>query len=103
MDRNETLKLADEILEFLERHARTAADFDPAYDDPSERFSGPDPVTLSLAAAAIREGSVPPPVQSSWGSGCYSPYGDREAQAWHDRLCAAVADLRTSSAPLFGR
>lgn len=103
MTEQEKALLADEIMEFLAGHARTAADFDPAFDDPDERYSGPDAATLHAAALALREGSDVLPAQSSWESGCYAPYGNREAREWHDRIAARLAGIVNAARRAPGR
>lgn len=83
-------ELGREAMRFLDAHAKLSADFDPDFDDPGERYNGPDPVTVRAAAEALIEGREPPPVQSSWESGCYRPYGDTAAREWHDGLTRRI-------------
>lgn len=91
--------LAAEIEEFLGKHARIAPGFDSALDDPSDRYTGPDSAMLSGAAESLRKGLDAPDVWSSWGSGCYSSIGDREAAAWHDRLIERLREFRPARTP----
>lgn len=92
IDRNE---LADEISRFLEAHANSAASYDPAYDEPGDRYSSPDAAELHGVAELIRsvEG-VPSRVPwSDWGSGGFSPYGDTDARAWHDAILVKIGEF----------
>jgi hypothetical protein len=92
--------LAAEILRFLGQHAKSAADFDPDPDEPSCRYNGPVPATLHAAAEALASGQDVPRVWSRWGSGCYRPLGDSAAEAWHNRLVAAVPNFRPAPRPV---
>lgn len=83
-------KLADDILAFLDRHARKLPDHDPDLEAADEAFTGPDPVTLLHAAQALRSGGGLSMPWSEWGSGCYFPMGDTPARAWHDRLVSEI-------------
>jgi hypothetical protein len=100
---SEETELADEIMRFLDKHAKSAADYDPEYDDPSERYSSPDASEMHVAAEKLRRGLAVGRIPwSSWGSGGYAPYGDAEAKAWHDALKDKIA-ARMSNAPAAGR
>lgn len=99
MDKQARSALAAEIAEFLLKHARVAADYDPAFDSPDARFNGPDAAMLNAAAAALQEDGEIPVVQSDWSSGCYSPYPDTRAKQWHDGLVRRLADMRQAPAP----
>ena len=92
-------ELADEIMDFLSRHARTSPAWDPDLDDPSERYTGPDPCLMGKAARQLREGIPAPVPWSSWSSGCYSPMNDVAARQLHDALKARIAALETGPAP----
>lgn len=83
-------ELHEEIAEFLKKHAKIAASYDPEFDDEEDRFNGPDSSMLNCAAELMAQGKAPCLVHSEWGSGCYEPYYDGEARAWHDRLVDAV-------------
>jgi hypothetical protein len=86
-------QLAEDIFAFLDTYAKTAGDYDPEYDDPGERFNGPDSSMLWAAAQALLQGNEPPQVLSSYGSGCYKwPNSDGEAE--HIRLLAALSYRR---------
>lgn len=100
---SEHSELADEIMRFLDKHANSAADYDPEFDDPGDRYSSPDASEMHIAAERLRRGiAIDRGPWSSWGSGGYSPYTDKEAQAWHDELKQKIA-ARISSAPSAGR
>ncbi len=94
MSTDERRQLADEIDAFLAKHARIAANYDPGIDDPGDRFNGPDSGMFEVAARALRGDGEVPEVWSSWGSGCYSPLGDRSAAALHDELLARLREFR---------
>jgi hypothetical protein len=84
------LELAKKIHDFLDAHAKTAAAFDPEYDDPSERFNGPDSAMLYAAAERLKA-DVPFQMPfSSWGSGCYQPLHDQQAKEKHDEILAEL-------------
>lgn len=87
----EYAELADEIMRFLDKHAKSSAAYDPEHDDPAERYNSPDGSELHEAASRLREGQgVDRRPWSSWGSGGYSPYGDAAARAWHDELVRKI-------------
>lgn len=93
-------ELADEIMRFLEAHAKTAASFDPAYDEPAERYSSPDGCELHMVAERLRAGMViDRDPWSEWGSGGYSPYSDAAAREWHDDLLSRIRQYRAQCAP----
>ncbi|TLX16542.1 hypothetical protein [Rhizobium sp. MHM7A] len=86
----ERLELAQKIHDFLDAHAKIAAAYDPEYDDPGERFNGPDSSMLYAAAERLKA-DVPFQMPfSSWGSGCYKPVHDQEAKAKHDEILAEL-------------
>lgn len=85
--------LAREIHDFLEKHAGTAANYDPDFDPPEERFSGPDSMMMWVAAERLAAGQSFTMPFTSWGSGCYHPYTDKEAEAWHDKLRGELRDV----------
>lgn len=86
----ERLELARKIHDFLNKHAKIAAAFDPKYDDPSERFNGPDSSMLYAAADCLKADTLFQMPFSSWGSGCYQPVHDQEAKAKHDEILAEL-------------
>lgn len=92
----ERAELAAEIKEFIEKHANISPSYDPEHDDPEDRFTGPDASLMNHAALALEEDREFSFVHSDWGSGCYSPYGDKQARAWHDDLKQRANDLRLS-------
>lgn len=91
-----TETLALEIRNFLEQHANISPNYDPEYDDIGDRFTGPDPAMLEMAAIAIENGDKPPYVHSDWGSGCYSDWTNKSLQAEHDDLVKRVNELARS-------
>lgn len=92
--------LAIEIRDFLEKHAGIAANYDPEYDDFEDRFSGPDPAMLEMAAIALEKDiEIDFYPHSEWGSGCYHPHDDKDARAKHDDLVARVNALRVYPTP----
>lgn len=81
--------LASEIRMFLDLHAKIAANYDPDYDDPEERFNGPDSVMMEMAAISLEKtNSLNFHVNSSWNSGCYK--GDNQAESWHNELISKL-------------
>ena len=87
-------EIAANIFRFLASHAKTAADFDPAFDQDADRYSSPDAALLHAAAERIAVGQMPDRVMSSWESGGFTPYTDRAARAWHDNLVGLVNGLQ---------
>jgi hypothetical protein len=94
-------ELASAIRAFVETHAKTRADYDPEWDEPEERFNGPDPSCMMAAAEALERGETPGPVFSQWGSGCWAPMGDKAARTLHDALVSAVGRLAPQAGPRF--
>lgn len=84
------IKLAARIEAFLDTHAKIAASYDPEFDDPEERFNGPDSAMFEAAAKALRAGQNPPHVRSTYSSGCYAPIADKGAEAEHNELLKLV-------------
>ncbi|NTF17948.1 hypothetical protein G6L37_05995 [Agrobacterium rubi] len=85
-------ELADEIMRFLDKHAKSSAAYDPAHDEPEERYNSPDGSELHLAAIRLRTGQgFDRHPWSDWGSGGYEPYNDPEARAWHDELVRKIS------------
>jgi hypothetical protein len=95
------VELSQRIFDFLDKHAKTAAAYDPETDDPSERFNGPDSSMLYAAAVRIKEGSPYQMPFSTWGSGCYAPVHDAKAKGIHDEIIQELRRLQkdTPSAP----
>lgn len=83
-------RLAKEITDFLEKHANISPNYDPEYDEYEDRFTGPDPSMLEMAAYQIAKGEPIDWPHSSWGSGCYSPYEDKKAEAWHESILEKI-------------
>lgn len=83
-------ELAADITRLLATHAGRRPDFDPKWDGPEEQYTSPDAGILHAAAEQLARGEAPEPVNSSWESGGYRPYPDKDARAWHDRLVGAV-------------
>jgi hypothetical protein len=85
--------LSEEVMDFLERHAKTAGDYDPEFDAPGDRFNGPDSALLYGAAVLMAQGLRPIRVHSTWTSGCYKGWQDETLQAQHDDLVRRVNEL----------
>jgi len=96
---DERRSLAAEIRAFVEKHANLSPNYDPEFDAPEDRFTGPDTALLSAAADALEVDADYNYVHSDWGSGCYRPYTDAEAKAWHDDLVRRANELRPSATP----
>ncbi len=86
--------LSKEIFEFLDTYAKTAADYDPEFDDPEDRFNGPDSSMFYAAATLIDLGRVPCNVWSEWNSGCYKTNLDSNGFEIHQNLLNRVYALR---------
>lgn len=100
---SDEIELADEIMRFLDKHANSAASYDPDFDDPGERYSSPDASELHVSAERLRRGIAIDRVPwSEWGSGGYSPYSDKTAKAWHDELVEKIG-ARVVRTPGAGR
>lgn len=82
-----------EIDEFLKKHALIAASYDPDYDEPGEMFNGPDSCELWNAARLMEQGHKPTKVNSSFGSGCYSPINDETVRKAHDDLVKKINSI----------
>ena len=99
-DAAERTRLGMEIYDFLGKHAGVSADYDPKYDDASEQYSSPDAAMLHAAAdALVSKEPEMPQVWSSWQSGGFHPLNDAEAEAWHNRLVAAVRAYERAPTP----
>lgn len=90
MSSQEKAKLSNEILAFLSNHALIAANYDPDFDDEEDKFNGPDPSALYMAAMQLKNDQAPMDVHSDWSSGCYYPYTNARAKEWHDQLVASI-------------
>lgn len=90
--------LSAKIFSFLEKYAKTAADFDPAYDDASERFNGPDSSMLYSAAIMIENDTELSRlfVHSDWHSGCYKTNLDSDGEQIHSSILDAISKLKKS-------
>lgn len=88
--------LATEIFEFLKKYAKEAACYDAEYDDPEDRFNGPDSAMFYTAAVLMDEDRKPILVHSDWGSGCYKTHLDDVGGELHDRLRKEVNRLHHS-------
>lgn len=91
LSKMDSVELVKEIFDFLDAHAKTAADYDPDFDDVGERFNGPDSSMLFSAASRLMYGVSLIPVQSSWTSGCYKNMFDASLRAEHDALVDEVS------------
>ncbi len=86
------LALADEITRFLDKHAVIAANYDPDFDDPEERFAGPDSGMMFIAAEGLRRDIEFPMPFSEFGSGCYDPINDKTVEAWHSEIKSKIRE-----------
>lgn len=82
--------LAEKVSNFLTRYAKTRPDFDPAWDEEEEKWTGPDSYMMDTAADHLMRGEKPPHVHSDWKSGTYREMSNKEAQAEHDALVAEI-------------
>lgn len=93
-------ELSEEIMRFLDKHAGTAAAYDPEYDEPSERYSSPDASELHVIAARLSAGvEIDRGPWSSWGSGGYHPYNDQDARRLHDEIVEKIREHVRGSTP----
>lgn len=87
-------KLAVEIREFLMMYAAVSPNYDKDFDEPEDRFTGPDPGMMLAAANKLEQGlEINFYVHSDWGSGCYKPYTDIAGKEWHDSLLFKINSL----------
>lgn len=86
--------LACKIMSFVSKYAAISPNYDSEFDDPEDKFTGPDPSMLIAAAKILENGQVPNfKVHSDWGSGCYQPYLDQEGRKQHDSLLLELVTL----------
>ena len=89
-------EIAGLIENFLSEYAILNAHFDPDFDDIEDKFASSDANDLALAARYFREeGKLPTNYHcdSSWESGGYKSYDNKEAQEKHDdivRFCNKI-------------
>lgn len=94
-------ELAQKIAGFLDKYAGRKPDFDPQFDDESERFTSPDASILFEAGKMLSKFPALPEdfaIFSSWESGGYAPYQDKEGKALHDEIvqqCNAMKKPRS--------
>lgn len=86
-------ELAKDIRAFLASHAKIDASYDPEWMEEGDRWGSPDASELDYAASELEEGRVPDHVNSSWESGGYAPYHDKQARKRHDDLLTRIKDL----------
>jgi hypothetical protein len=84
------LELAKEIDDFLEKHSMTAANYDPDFDEPGDRFNGPDSSMLFHAAECLRADVEFMRPFSDFESGCYTPISDKAVKAEHDSIVSRL-------------
>lgn len=85
------LKLSADIKDFIAKYAAVSPNFDKEFDDPEDRFTGPDPSILLAAAEILERGEKPSfHVHSEWGSGCYKPYLDQAGRDVHDEIISKL-------------
>lgn len=85
--------IAQEVFSFLEKYSKIGADYDPQYDEPEERFNGPDSSMFHSAALLMADGKKPIIVHSDWHSGCYKTNLDTEGERIHKELLQTVNKL----------
>lgn len=83
----ESSDLAKEIFSFLDKHGKKNPD-----PDSDGIYNSPDAEMLHDAASILQANPsrlrhVP---NSSWGSGGYKPYADKEAHRWHDEILEKI-------------
>lgn len=84
--------LVQEIEEFLSKHGKKAHD-----EDEGEYWNSPDAQSLEFFKIRLEAGDDPKQISypnSSWESGGYKPYSDKEAKAWHDNILFKIKKLR---------
>lgn len=92
---SDKVALIAEIRDFLAKHAGISPNYDPTYDLPEERFTGPDASILEAAANVLEAGKdITFPIFSEWGSGTYRPYSDTAARQRHDAIVAKLNEMR---------
>jgi hypothetical protein len=96
----ESDELSERIRAFLEKYAQIRPDYDPEFDDPEDRWTGPDSSLLEYVADSLAAGNVPGGVIVSWESGCFAPYSSEEGRKELDEILAAVSDLQSSPRPM---
>lgn len=90
-------ELSARIRSFLDQYAQVRPDYDEEFDDPEDRWTGPDSSLLELAADTLASGDVPDGIIVSWNSGCFAPYVSREGRAELDSILSAISELRSAS------
>ena len=91
-------ELALRIKTFLDSHAELNTDYDSEYDDEHDQFASPDASSFFTAYTYFVDDKIPPKafrIDSSWGSGGYKPYSDKEARLIHDELVVNCQTLTT--------
>lgn len=87
-------KLASEIYDFLDKHAKISANYDPEWSFPEEKYSSPDASEMLVAAQMLERGRVPDVPFSSWNSGGYRPINDPKGERWHNSILDKIKKLR---------
>lgn len=87
------LELANEISEFLAKHAKISPNFDPMWDTEDEKYTSPDASMLQFAVALLLIGKKPMRIHSEWGGGGYSPYTDKDGEKWHNEILQKLRNL----------
>lgn len=83
-------ELGSYALHFLDKHAGVSPSYDPDYDEPDERWTGPDSALLNAAAVMLTRNERPIIVHSDWGSGTYRGFADKALKAEHDALVSEI-------------
>lgn len=90
----EMKQLANDILDFLDKYASISPNYNPDFDDDDDKYTGPDPGQLKIAAIKLKNGQKPNRVWSEWGSGCYKPYNSADGRKIHDDLLKRINNLK---------
>ena len=51
-------QLANDILDFLDKYASISPNYNPDFDDDDDKYTGPDPGQLKIAAIKLKNGQV---------------------------------------------
>lgn len=96
---SESEVLSSKIRAFLEKFGSIRPDYDPEFDDPEDRWTGPDSSLLECAADTLDAGGVPDNMIISWESGCFSPYTSKEGQEFLSSILEELSGFRRNVSP----
>lgn len=88
-------KLAKRIYKFLDKYAAIKADYDPDFEEDTDKYASPDATMLRICADRLAAGLSLKTLRcwSEWGSGGYRPYASKEGRAEHDDLVLQIQKL----------